>query len=292
MGNSRINKKKYLEIQSKIFKKEKECIVQEEKDREDIISKIKNYVKEMNKKIDYRKEFSILEGYSEEKVEDYSSESYNKRYNKEIMIYASLKSKKDVAKKAWIKIGSSPYTHQNLVIYIYFDKKNKLVANIILYNRKKFNQIQDRKENFDKCIENDFLYSTNTKQIIEFIDLVMETHKKLEDEAKSKKIKKNKVKELKEKTIEAKIKEIMKEKKLIYRTETKNTAMFLFIKLGKSKVLEIKIKFKKFHTTLQRLSDLIDELIELYKQGIEVKHKTVIDRHQSWIYLEGVEKDD
>ncbi len=60
--------------------------------------------------------------------------------------------------------------------------------------------------------------------------------------------------------------------------------MILILKFTKSQITEISIPYKNFQNTLQRLSELVDHIAELFEEGIEVKHKqTNRTSYYTWI---------
>ncbi len=172
---------------------------------------------------------------------------------------------------------ASSHTQQELYMVVFF-KDNILNIEFPIhkyaYNGKKLEDVIVR---FDK-------YKTTKHEIVQFVDALMAKQKELEHEMENTKLKKQKVTILKSKTIIAKVKAIMKEKDMMYRFEEKHNKIILIIKLSQSQVIEITITYKKFQTTLQNLSELVDKLVELYEQGIEVKHKqTNKTNHYTWI---------
>ncbi len=271
---SYINKKVFFDILDDSFNDTKKDIVESNKEQKKILLKLRKHIERLSpKNSDYWSErFRFLKDSLGDKGKhcshvsgEYILQHYN-IFNSDIM-----------DNYLFIKTITSSHTRQSFYMVIFF-KNNELNIEFpvygYIYNKDKF---EDKIVRFDK-------YQTTKDEIIKFVDALMKKQKELEGEAKGKVIKQEKVKALKSKTIISKIKDIMKEKDMTYKFEEKRLKIILTIKLSKSQVVEISITYKKFQSTLQRLSDLIDQLVELYEQGIEVKHKqTHTGSYRSWI---------
>ncbi len=82
-----------------------------------------------------------------------------------------------------------------------------------------------------------------------------------------------KIRELKYRTISAKIKELAAEKKLTYALVDYHTKVKFFIRLTKTEMFEIDIPYKHFQTALQNIKTAVTALFHLREKGITIKHK-------------------
>ena len=270
---SHINKKVFFEILDNSFKSQKTLVLETTELQRSTLLELQKHIESFSPENanSWNCRFDILK----------DSLSGNRNYSyiagKTVLEYYCILDKFTMMDYLIVKIKASSHTRQELYMVIFFKDD---ILNIEFpihkhaYNDKKLEELIIR---FDK-------YQTTKDDIIEFINYLMEKQKELEEQAEGKKLKIKKVATLKGKTIIAKVKEIMKEKNMTYRFEEKRNKIILIIKLSQSQVTEIAITYKKFRNTLQKLSELIDQLVELYEQGIEVKHKqTNNTNYYTWI---------
>ncbi len=267
---SHINKKVFFEILDNSFNNKNELVVETKKKQRAILLELQKDIESYNIKDRsyWDNRFFILK----------DSLSFEARVTgKKVLEYYNILDDFIMRDYLFVKIQASSHTKQELYMVVFFKDKILNVQFPIHKYGLKTEKLEQLIVRFDK-------YKSTKQDIIQFIDALMIEQKDLEQEAKNTKLKKKKITVLKSKTIIAKVKEIMKEKDMVYRFEEKSNKIILIIKMKKSKVIEITITYKKFQTTLQNLSELIDNLVELYEQGIEVKHKqTNSTNYYDWI---------
>ncbi len=271
---SRINRKVFFKLLDNSFNDKKELFVETEKEQKEILLELRKHIKscspEKANSWDYR--FSILTESLSERSRRRGSVT-----GRVILEYYSIYDDFTMRNYLIVETEASSHTRQELYMVIFFKDK---ILNIEFpiyeyeYSDKKLEELTVR---FDK-------YKTTKNEVIKFIDDLMKKQKELEIEAKNKEIKKEKITVLKSKTIKAKVKEIMKDKNMVYRFEEKRNKIILIIKQSQSQVTEITITYKKFQNTLKNLSSFLDKLIELYEQDISVKHRqTNSINYYKWI---------
>lgn len=285
--DSLINRKIFLKITRQAFSPEVTSVDKAAKQAE-AVAKIKEYAKSRSGRAYGHQKFDILDGFLHKSYSDNFMKERRHKYLRKIYYYLSIINENDDLYRTSIRIIESPYTRQILLLNIFYDEQDRFKVEVITYSKNHYDSVESEFDyNFAAYIIESMTYFSSYEKVISFIDSVTEMQNKLEEGKKQQVIKKNRINLLKEKTIAAKIKEIVNEKKLVYRTESKKNHMLLIIKLSRSKTIEIKIRFSKFQTTLQKLSSLIDSLIELHEQGIEVRHKNSQNIISGWIYPPG-----
>ena len=140
----------------------------------------------------------------------------------------------------------NPYsdkTYESNKYYFYFDMENKL--------------------NFGSLYEN--FYFDSVKNLLSFAGALEEEFKELR--------KKQKIKELRTKTILSTIKELAKEENLDYFTEVDFAKIKLNVKISDSYYMEMQIPYKNFQETLINAREIIASMKVLYKKGIKMQVK-------------------
>ncbi len=140
----------------------------------------------------------------------------------------------------------NPYsdkTYESNKYYFYFDMENKL--------------------NFGSLYEN--FYFDSVKNLLSFAGALEEEFKELR--------KKQKIKELRTKTILSTIKELAKEENLDYFTEVDFAKIKLNVKISDSYYMEMQIPYKNFQETLINAREIIASMKVLYKKGIKMQLK-------------------
>ncbi len=260
---SHINKKVFFEILDKSFQSDKVYEELDKSKQDDILDEIKNHIKSFNpdERNSWNERFDILKKSLGDKGRYCSHVT-----GETVLQYYNIKNAYVMKDYIFVQIKGSSHTQQELFMVIFF-KDNILNIELPVYKYPYKNEaLEEVTVRFDK-------HQTTKKEIFNFVDALMARQKEFENKVTGIKLKKTKVTGLKSRTIVSKIKEIMKEKKMTYCFDEKPNKIILIIKLSKSQLIEIAITFNKFHNALERLSELIDHLIELNEQGIEVKHK-------------------
>ncbi len=284
--SSNISADELQNIAIKSFSDEKKIIVE---NQEQIIQRIDKYIQS--------KEDTIVRSIPDYLNKNYDSSSgnyYTHRNSKDFYNYFSVINKKDALSKLIVTVKGTAHSRRSFMFLIYFDFDNYLKVDTIFYDRYKYSDSYNNAEyEFGKIITDKSSYFSDEKNILAFINLIYITHNELEQKKDSKSIKKKKIKKLTSKSIKAKINEIMDSKTFLYNMKDSSHYVLLTIKINKSNCIEIKVTFKKFQSTLQKLSELIDDLYNLYEQGIEVKHRRSSNlNNQSWNTPKGVNEDD
>ncbi len=140
----------------------------------------------------------------------------------------------------------NPYsdkTYESNKYYFYFNMENKL--------------------NFGSLYEN--FYFDSVKNLLSFAGALEEEFKELR--------KKQKIKELRTKTILSTIKELAKEENLDYFTEVDFAKIKLNVKISDSYYMEMQIPYKNFQETLINAREIIASMKVLYKKGIKMQLK-------------------
>ena len=82
-----------------------------------------------------------------------------------------------------------------------------------------------------------------------------------------------KIKDLKNTAITAKIKALAAEENLTYALEVYSTMVKFLIKLSETEMFEINIPYKHFQSVLQNIKTAVAALFDLREKGISIKHK-------------------
>ncbi|MCP4154254.1 MAG: hypothetical protein GY757_41400 [bacterium] len=102
--------------------------------------------------------------------------------------------------------------------------------------------------------------------------------KKRQETALANSKKHQKIRELKYRTISAKIKELAEEKNLTYALVDYHTKVKFFIRLTDTELFEIDIPYKHFQTVLQNIKTAVTALFQLREKGITIKHRKTTTR--------------
>lgn len=273
---SYINRKIFCEILDNSFNEGEKDIIEVKEEQNNILLELRKYMQSFTPKDTYSwyHRFEILK--------DSLAGNKNHSYidGKTVLRHYNIENDLIMKNYLVVKINTSSHTRQKFYMVIFF-RENTLNIEIPIHKEEYYNDDKKLEEiivRFDK-------YQTTKEDIIKFIDALMDKQKELEEKQENKDLKKKKITALKSKTIVAMVKEIMKEKNMTYRFEEGSRKTILILKLAKSQSIEISITHKNIQDTLQKLSGFIDQLVELYRHGVVLKHKQI---HKSdsynWIH--------
>ena len=175
--------------------------------------------------------------------------------------YYSYSEKKEDKTSCYFNVISSSKCYNDQSFYLEFNKKNELIImdnprlSTLVYHLKQIDTLPD-------------------KMVQEYKRLEINYHKR-----ENKKIKQEKIKDIKYKAIQAKIHEIAKEDKLKFYMVRCGQYVELTLCLGKAEEMKINIPYDKFHEVFKSLRDTIQTIQTLRHSGLKFQIRSYVPRY-------------
>ncbi|OQY11425.1 MAG: hypothetical protein B6I31_04965 [Desulfobacteraceae bacterium 4572_19] len=192
-----------------------------------------------------------------------------------------------------IKLLENPYYASYSDSHMRVDK-NKCYFEVIspskYYEDQKF-YLEFNEKNELLIVDNYRIYTHvyHLKQMDTFVDKMIQEYKRLAAnylKRENKKIKQEKIKDIKYKAIQAKIHEIAKEDKFKFCMVRYGQYAELTICLGKAEEMKINIPYNKFHDVFESLHTTIQTIRDLRNSGLKFQIRSYMSRYYdepNWI---------